>query len=153
MFKQLAGLQTTVLTYRGGGPAVIAVISGEVEWAVTTAPSIIPHVRTGKARALAVTTPKPSSAFPDVPTMNKFVPGLEADNWYGMFFPKGTPKAIVTKMNGEIRKALESQEMKEFMPREALEPVGSTPEELGALLKREVAKYGKVVRTAHIRAD
>ena len=153
MLKQMAGLQSTVLTYRGGGPAVIALISGEAEYAITTAPSIMPHIRSGKARALAVTTPKPSSALPDVPTMNKFFPGFEADNWYGLFFPKGTPRPIVMKMNGEVKKALETPEMREFMPKEALDPVGGTPEDLGALLKREVDKYAKVVKAANIRAD
>jgi tripartite-type tricarboxylate transporter receptor subunit TctC len=153
MLKQTAGLQTTVLTYRGGGPAVIALISGEAEYAITTAPSIIPHVRSGKARVLAVTTAKPSSAFPDVPTMNKFFPGFEADNWYGMFFPKGTPRSLVMRMNSEIKKALDTPEMREFMPREALDPVGSTPEELAVQLKREVQKYAKVVKAANIRAD
>ena len=153
MLKQALGLKTTVLTYRGGGPAVIALISGEAQYAVTTAPSIMPHVRSGKARALAVTTPKPSPAFPDVPTLGSIVPGVEADNWYGMFYPRGTPRALVMRMNGEIKKALETPEMREFMPREALDPVGSTPEELAALLKREVEKYGKVVRAANIRAD
>lgn len=153
MLKQQEGLQTTVLTYRGGGPAVIALISGEAEYAITTAPSIIPHWRSGKARVLAVTTAKPSSAFPDIPTMNKFFPGFEADNWYGMFYPRNTPRSLVMRMNAEIKKALETPEMREFMPREALEPVGSTPEELGAQLKREVEKYAKVVKAANIRAD
>ena len=153
MLKQTAALKTTVLTYRGGGPAVIALISGEVEYCITTAPSIMPHVRSGKARALAVTTAKPSPSFPDVPTLNTVVPGVEADNWYGMFFPRGTPRPIIDRMNSEIRRALQTPEMREFMPREALDPVGSTPEELGALLKREVAKYAQIVRAGNIRAD
>lgn len=153
MLKQQAGLKTTVLTYRGGAPATIALISGEVDYCITTAPSLMVHVRSGKARALAVTTPKPSSAFPDVPTMNSIIPGFEADNWYALFVPRGTPRPIVDRMNAEIRKALQTPEMREFMPREALDPVGGTPEELGALLKRDVAKYAKVVRAGNIRAD
>jgi tripartite-type tricarboxylate transporter receptor subunit TctC len=153
MLNQAAGLKTTVLTYRGGGPAVIALISGEADYGFTTAPSIMPHLKSGKARAIAVTTPKRSSALPDVPTMNTFYPGFESDNWYAMFYPKGTPKAIIDKMNAEIRKALETPEIKAFYPREALDPVASTPEELSALLKREIPKYAKVIKFANIRAD
>ncbi len=153
MLNQVAGLKTTVLTYRGGGPAVISLISGEVDYAFVTAPSIIPHLRSGKAKGLAVTTPKRSSALPDLPTMNTFYPGFESDNWYAMFYPKGTPKAIVDKLNAEIRKALETPEIKAFYPKEALDPVASSPEELSALLKREIPKYAKVIEFAHIRLN
>lgn len=153
MFNQVTGLKTTVLTYRGGGPAVIALISGEIGYIFATAPSIMPHLNSGKAKALAVTTPKRSSAFPELPTMNTIYPGFESDNWYAMFFPKGTPRPIIDKLNAEIRKALETSEVKAFMPREALDPVLSSPEELGALLKREIDKYAKVIRFANIRVD
>jgi len=153
MFNQTVGIKSTVLTYRGGGPSVIALISGEVDYLFATAPSIMPHIRTGRARALAVTTPKRSSALPDLPTMNSIFPGFEADNWYAMFYPKGTPKPIIAKMNAEIRKALETPEVKAFYPKEALDPVASSPEELAALLKREIPKYAKVIRVANIRIE
>lgn len=153
MFNQTAGIKSTVVTFRGGGPAVISLISGEVDYGFVTAPSIMPHIKTGKARALAVTTPKRSSAFPDVPTLNTFYPGFEADNWYAMFFPKGTPRAIVDRMNSEIKKALATPEVKAFYPREALDAVASSPEELTALLKREIPKYAKVIRLAKIPTE
>jgi tripartite-type tricarboxylate transporter receptor subunit TctC len=153
MFNQVVGIKSTVVTYRGGGPAVIALISGEIDYIFATAPSIMPHLRSGKARALAVTTPKRSSALPELPTMNSIIPGFESDNWYAMFYPRGTPKPIIARMNAEIRKALDTPELKAFMPREALDPVASSPEELSALLKREVEKYAKVIRTADIRMD
>ena len=153
MLNQVAGIKSTVLTYRGGGPSVLALISGEADYLFATAPSIMPHLRTGKAKALAVTTPKRSSALPDLPTMNSIYPGFESDNWYAMFYPKGTPRAIVDKLNAEIRKALATPELKAFMPNEALDPVASSPEELSELLKREVPKYAKVIQQANIRAD
>ena len=153
MLNEVAGLKSQVLNYRGGGPAVLALISGEADYIFATAPSIMPFLKQGRARALAVTTPKRSSALPDLPTMNSIYPGFESDNWYAMFFPKGTPKALVDKMNGEIRKALDTPEIKTFMPREALDPVASSPEELSALLKREIAKYAKVIRFANVRLD
>ena len=153
MLNQVAGIKSTVLTYRGGGPAVLALISGEIDYIFATAPSIMPHLNSGKAKALAVTTPKPSSALPHLPTMNSIYPGFESDNWYAMFFPKGTPRPIVDKLNAEIRKALDTPEIKAFMPREALDPVASSPEELSALLKREIEKYARVIRLANIQID
>ena len=153
MLNQVAGIKSTVLTYRGGGPSVLALISGEADYLFATAPSIMPHIKSGKAKALAVTTPKRSSALPDLPTMNSIYPGFEADNWYAMFFPKGTPRAIVDKLNAEIKKALNTPEMKAFMPNEALDPVASSPEELTALLKREIPKYARVIETANIRLE
>lgn len=153
MFNQTAGLRSTVVTYRGGGPAVIALISGEIDYIFATAPSIMPHIKSGRAKALAVTTPKRSSAFPDLPTMNTMYPGFESDNWYAMFYAKGTPRPIVDRMNSEIRKALATPEMKAFMPREALDPIASSPEDLSALLKREIEKYAKVIRLAGIKVE
>jgi tripartite-type tricarboxylate transporter receptor subunit TctC len=153
MLNQTVGIKSTVVTYRGAGPAVIALISGEVDYGFMTAPSIMPHLKSGKARALAVTTPKRSSAFPDLPTMNTIYPGFEADNWYAMFYPKGTPRPIIDKMNAEIKKALETPEIKAFYLREALDPVASSPEELSALLEREIPKYAKVIKQANIRLE
>ncbi len=153
MFNQAVGIKSTVVNYRGGGPAVIALISGEIDYIFATAPSVMPHLKSGKAKALAVTTPKRSSALPDLPTMSSMYPGFESDNWYAMFFPKGTPRPIVDRLNGEIRKALDTPEIKAFYPREALDPVASSPEELSALLKREIEKYAKVIRLAGIRVE
>lgn len=153
MFNQALNIKSTVALYRGGGPTVIALVSGEIDYVFATAPSIMPHVKSGKARALAVTTPKPSSALPDLPTMASIIPGFESDNWYAMFFPKGTPRAVVDKLNAEIRHALDTPELKAFFPREALDIVASSPEELTALLKREIPKYAKVIQAAGIHVN
>jgi tripartite-type tricarboxylate transporter receptor subunit TctC len=153
MLNEALGIKSTVLFYRGGGPATIALISGEIDYIFATAPSVMPHLKAGRARALAVTTPKRSSALPDLPTMSSFIPGFESDNWYAMFYPKGTPRPIVDKLNAEIRKAIDTPEVKAFYPREALDPVASTPEQLGALLKTEIEKYAKVIRFANIQPD
>jgi tripartite-type tricarboxylate transporter receptor subunit TctC len=153
MFNQAVGIKSTVVTYRGGGPAVIALISGEIDYIFATAPSIMPHLKSGRAKALAVTTPKRSSALPDLPTMNSIYPGFESWNWYAMFYPKGTPQPIIDKMNSEIRKALESSEVKDFYPKQALDAAGSSPEELSKLLRSEIAKYAKVIKAAGIRTN
>lgn len=153
MLNQFGGIKSTPIFFRGGGPAVIALISGEVDYSFATAPSMMPHYKAGKARLLAVTTPKRSSAFPDLPTMNSFYPGFESDNWYAMFFPKNTPRPIVERMNAEIKKALGDAEVKKFMAREALDAVASTPEELTTHFKSDVERYAKVIKAAKITVD
>ena len=153
MLKQFAGAKLEHIAYKGGGPAIAAMVSGEVDFQFATALAAKPFIGQGKVRALAVTTAKRSGAFPDLPTMASIYPGFESDNWYAMFFPHGTPRPIVDKLNAEIRKALETPEIKAFMPREALDPVASSPEELAALLKREIAKYAKVIQLAKIPVD
>jgi tripartite-type tricarboxylate transporter receptor subunit TctC len=153
MFNQTLGVKSTVVTFRGGGPAVISLISGELDYAFVTAPSIMPHLRSGRARGLAVTTAKRSAAMPDLPTLNSFYPGFESGNWYAMFYPKGTPRPIVDKLNAEIKKALNTPEVKAFYPREALDAIASSPEQLATLLRQEIAKYAKVIRQANIRVE
>jgi tripartite-type tricarboxylate transporter receptor subunit TctC len=153
MANQRFGLNSTVITYRGGGPAVIALISGEIDYIFGTAPSIMPHIRSGRARGLAVTTKTRSSALPDLPTMDSMYPGFISYNWYAMFYAKNTPKPIVDKMNAEIRKALGTAEIKAFYPKQALDPVGSSPEELSSFFKEEVEKYAKVIKAANIRLE
>ena len=150
MLNQAVGIKSTVLHYRGGGPAVIALLSGEIDYIFATAPSIMPHLKVGKAHAIAVTTLKRSSVLPDLPTMNSIYPGFETDNWYAMFFPAGTPQEIGNKLNTEIRTALDTAEIKMFYQREALDPVASSPAELATLLKREIEKYAKVIKAANI---
>jgi tripartite-type tricarboxylate transporter receptor subunit TctC len=107
MFNQMSGLKSTIVTYRGGGPAVIALIGGEIDYIFATAPSVMPHIKSGKAKALAVTTAKPSPAFPDLPPMSTIYPGFVSDNWYAMFFPKNTPRPVVDRMNCD-QEALDS---------------------------------------------
>ncbi len=153
MLKLFGGVNVTPIPYKGGGPAIVAQISGETDFTFATALAAQPFIKTGKVRPLAVTTAKKSSAFPDLPTMNSIYPDFESDNWYAMFFPKGTPKDIVAKLNGEIVKALKSPDVNDFIRKEGGEPVGSTPEELTAYFKREVEKYAKVIKAANIRAD
>jgi tripartite-type tricarboxylate transporter receptor subunit TctC len=153
MLKQLAGVTVTAIPYKGGGPSMNALVAGEVDFNFATALTAAPQIKSGRIRALAVTTAKPSKAFPTLPTMASLYPGFESDNWYAMFFPSGTPQEYVQKINSEIRKALQSPEVVEFMSREGADPVGSSPEELAAYFKREVDKYAKVIKAAHIVGD
>jgi len=150
MFKQATGAGMVNVSYKGGGPAVIALISGEVDFEFATALAAKPHIDSGKVRAIAVTTAKPAKAYPDLPTMTSIYPGFDVDNWYAMFMPAGTPKPIVAKLNSEILKALKASDVHEFMAKEGGEPVGSTPEELTAMFRREIAKYAKVIEAGQI---
>jgi tripartite-type tricarboxylate transporter receptor subunit TctC len=153
MLNQYAGLSLPIISYKGGGPAMTALLSGEVDFEFATALAVAPNVKSGRVRALAVTTAKPSSAFPGVPTMASIYPGFESDNWYAMFFPGGTPKEIVAKLNGEILKALKASDITEFMSKEGADPVGSSPEELTAYFRKEVDKYAKIIAARKIKID
>jgi tripartite-type tricarboxylate transporter receptor subunit TctC len=150
MLEQTAGIKVASIPYKGGGPSMNALISGEVDFNFATALAASPHLKNGRIRALAVTTAKRSKAFPNVPTMAATFPGFEVDNWYAMFLPAGTPQPIVMKLNAEIKKAVSAPDVQAFMAREGGDPVASSPEELAAYFKREVAKYAEVIRKGNI---
>lgn len=153
LFNQMAGLKSQVITYRGGGPATVALISGETDYIFATAPSIAPHLRSGKAKAIAVSTLKPSPFFPELPTMNSILPGFETDNWYAVFLPKGAPKAIVDRLHAELAKAQNVEAVKKFALRENLESVNSTPQELTAKFRQDIERYAKVIKAANIKSQ
>jgi tripartite-type tricarboxylate transporter receptor subunit TctC len=153
MLRQFAKVDVTPVPYKGGGPAMVGQISGEVDFSFATALAAQPFIKAGKVRPIAVTTAKRAASFPDLPTMNSLYPEFESDNWYAMFLPKGTPRDIVTKLNGEIIKALKAPEVDGFIRKEGGEPVGSTPDELAAYFKKEVDKYAKVIKAGDIKAD
>ncbi|HSE00763.1 MAG TPA: tripartite tricarboxylate transporter substrate binding protein [Burkholderiales bacterium] len=153
MLKQMAAVKATHIPFKGGGPSMISVVSGETDFLFATGPVAAPQLKSGKVRGLAVTTAKKSSAFPALPTMASVYPGFESDNWYAMFFPAGTPKPIVDRLNAEIKKALNAADIRDFMPREALDPVASTPAELGAQFRREIERYAKIIKAGNIRLD
>src|SRR5688572_23089999 len=153
MLKQRAGIQATHIPYKGSGPATIALMSGEVDFSFAGALTSLPHIRSGRIKALAVTTLKPSPLLPDVPPLASIYPGFESTNWYAFFAPAGTPEAIVNKISQEIANAIRLPDVREFMAREGAEPVGSTPQEFAAFFKGEVSRYAHVIRTANIRAE
>ncbi len=150
MLNQLTKIDAAIIPYKGGGPSMAAVVSGEVQFLFATAPTAAPQLKSGRIRALAVTTAKKSPAFPDLPTMDSVIPGFESDNWYAMFFPKKTPKEIVARMNAEIKKALSNEKVRGFYQSEGLEPVGSSPEELASHLRKEIDRYAKVIKAGNI---
>lgn len=153
MLKQMVGVDVVHIPYKGGGPAITAVIGGEADFFFSTPLTAKSHIESGRVRALAVTTAKRFSTFPELPTMNSLYPGFEMDTWYAMFFPAGTPKEIVAKMNAEIVKALKSPDVREFIMKEGGEPASSTPEEMSGYLKRDMEKYARIIKAGNIRPE
>lgn len=150
MLKQKAGIEPILIPYKSGAPAITALISGEVDYLFPTAPVASAAIKSGRARGLAVTAAKKSSAFPDLPTMNTFYPGFESENWYAMWFPAKTPGDIVAKVNELTVRALQEKKIRKFLVKRGLNPVGSTPEELGDQVKREIPRYAEVIRKGNI---
>ena len=151
LFKILARVDITRVAYKGSALAATGVIGGEVHMAFSSG-FLLSQVKTGKLRVLAVGAAKRSTLAPEIPTMAEAgVPGYESSSPSGMFAPAKTPKAVITRLNREILRALQTQEVKDRFREAAIEPVGSTPEEFGAIVKAETEKWGKVIKTAGVR--
>ncbi len=150
LFKLQTGATYTTIPYKGSGPAMTALLGGEVGGSMTTLVTSIPHVKTGRLRAIGVTTPKRSRALPDVPTIGETVPGFEVVHWYGLWGPKGLPADIVTRWNREVAKVLRTEAVEKWLEDQGLEPAGGPPEEFVNRLRIDVDKWKKVVKEAHI---
>ncbi|MGZ8155318.1 MAG: tripartite tricarboxylate transporter substrate binding protein [Burkholderiales bacterium] len=154
LLKTLTGTDMVHVPYKGSGPALIDLIGGQVQASIVSAPSGMPHVRSGKLRALGVTTLQRSPLNPELPTVAESgVPGFAVDSWYGLVAPAGAPEAIIRKLNAEIVKILKAPAIVAYLAREGAVPKGGTPAELGALMRAELAKWGKVIRTAGLKFD
>jgi tripartite-type tricarboxylate transporter receptor subunit TctC len=153
MLKQAAGISVTHIPYRSGAPSIAALIGGETDFNFSGAVTALPHVRSGKVRAIAVSSIKRTAAAPHLPTLDSIYPGFESANWYAMFAPAGTPAAIINKLHAETIITLKLPEIRDFMTGEGAELVGSTPSELAVYLRREIERYGKVIRAANIKAE
>ena len=150
-----ASIDLIHVPYKGGGPALADTLGGQVPLLIVSMPAAMSHVRAGKLRALAVTTVKRSPGAPDIPTVAEAlkIPDYEVDSWYAMFAPTNTPTAIVTRMNGEIVKAIRVPAVRQKLLEQGGDPVGSTPEELDRVVKTELRKWAEVIRDAHIKVD
>jgi tripartite-type tricarboxylate transporter receptor subunit TctC len=154
LFRVLAGAEIVHVPYKGAGPAMVDVLSGQVQLYFATMPSAMPHVKSGKLAPIAVTSARRSPALPDVPTIAESgVPGYEAATWYGLLAPAHTPAAAVARLHEGIVKVLADAALRERLAEQGFEPVGNSPEEFGAYIKSEIAKWGKVIRDAGIRAE
>jgi tripartite-type tricarboxylate transporter receptor subunit TctC len=147
MLEKMAGIEMLHVPYRGGAPAVADTVSGQVQLFFTAGTQSLEHVKAGKLKLLAVTEAKRSPFLPEVPTVGETVPGYEMTVWYGAFGPPGMPKDIVTKLNGEIARALFLPEVKARMDAIAVEVASSTPEELGERMRKDAEKWGGIIRS------
>lgn len=153
LFKAMAGVNIVTVPYKGGGPAVIGLLGGEVDLLFGTAASVIAHVKSGRLRALAVTSAQPSALFPGLPTVAADLPGFESGTKNGMFAPAGTPAAIISRLNQEIVRFLKRSDVKAKLMGSGVEAVGSSPEQYRATIHSEMAKWGKIIKDAGIRAE
>lgn len=153
-FKALAGVSLTHVPYKGSGPLIIDLLSGRLQVTFENLPVVLPHVRSGKLRALAVGTRTRSGLVPEFPTMVEAgVPGYEASTAFGVLAPARSPHAIVNRLSAEIAKALHSGDLKEGLTARGFEPVGSTPEAYAAHLREELKRVAQVVKLANIKLE
>lgn len=153
LLKSMAGIDLTHIPYKGTGPMITDMLGGQVSLTIASAVPLSPQVRSGKLRALGVTGPRRSSAFPDVPAIVETVPGYEVVNWFGVIAPAGTSKAIVTRVNHELNRALQSPELVKTLAAQTAEAVGGTPEAFGKVIRVDFAKWAKVVKDSGARVD
>jgi tripartite-type tricarboxylate transporter receptor subunit TctC len=151
LFKMMTGTDMPLVSYRGGGPALVDLLAGQVQVMFATMPPSIEYIRAGKLRALAVTTATRSDALPDIPTVAEFVPGYEASTWYGVGAPKATPAEVVDKLNKEVNAALADPKNKARLADLGGDVLALSPADFGRLIADETEKWGKVFRAANIK--
>jgi tripartite-type tricarboxylate transporter receptor subunit TctC len=153
LFNYLAKTNITVIHFKGGGPAMIAALSGEISIGFPALPDTLPHLRSGKLRALGVTSVKRVPQLPDVPSISESLPGYEFSTWQGLLAPKNTPRVIVTALSERIRKSLANPDHIKRFNDSGLDIIASTPDEFAAHLKKEVERWGKVIKERGMKAD
>jgi tripartite-type tricarboxylate transporter receptor subunit TctC len=153
MFKKEAGIFAVHIPYNGGSPAQLALLSGQVDFNFDNLATAAPNIRAGKLKALAVTTAQRSSMLPDVPPVAATLKGFSIDTWWGLVAPAGTPPEVVARLNRAFVAALDTPETKSKFASLLAEPVASTPEQFGAFMKRELAKYEQVVKATGAQVD
>ena len=151
LFKAMAGVNIVVIPYSGAGPGINALIGGHVHLMFPSPGSVAQHVKSGRLRALAVTSAQPSALLPELPSIAATVPGYESMSLVGVFAPAATPAAIVGRLNQELVRTLNRADVKDTLLKTGVEAVGSSPEQLAAMLKTEMTKWGNLIRTAGIR--
>ena len=153
MFKQGAGIFAVHIPYNGGNPAQLALLSGQVDFNIDNLATAAPNIKSGKLKALAVTTAKPSPMLPGVPAMAQTLKGFEVDTWWGLVAPAGTPRDVIDRLNAAFTTALKSPETQQRFAQLMAEPVPTTPEQFGQLMDRERARYESVVKRSGAKVD
>ncbi len=153
LFQILSGTRVIHVPYKGAGPALIDVASGQVHFMINSMPAVMPHVKSARLRALAVSSAKRSQAAPELPTIAESgVPGYDFSTWYGLLVPAGTPKTVVARLNGAAQKAL-SSDLREKLAQQGVETETSTPEKFSDIISADISKWRKIIRDANIKAN
>jgi len=151
LFNVQAGTKITHVAYKGGGPAIVDLLAGNIQLIFATSASAIGHIKSGRIKPIAVTTLKRSALVPELPTIAESgLPGFEANNWNGFFVPANTPRTLVTRLNKDIGDALRSPDLKEMLFKQGLDAAPESPEAFGAYLRSEMTKWAKVIKAAGI---
>ena len=154
LFKLMGKVDITHVPFKGGAPALTALISGEVDLSYENSLVVTPHVKAGKVRALAVTGTKRSQLMPELPTISESgLPGYNASGWYGLFAPAATPKNVIARVSQEAVRTLRMPDVVRTLSSQGAEPVGNTPEEFSAFVKSEIAKWAHLVKSAKMKTD
>jgi tripartite-type tricarboxylate transporter receptor subunit TctC len=153
MLRSLARVEIVHVPYKGAGPAMPDLIAGQVQLSFITYTAAGPHIKTGRLRALGVTTAKRSPTLPDLPAIGETVAGYDSAVWYGFAAPAGTPSEVVSKLNTEVLRVLAAPDFRSRITLEAVSPIGSTPEEFGSFMKSEIVRWAKVVRDSGAKVD
>jgi tripartite-type tricarboxylate transporter receptor subunit TctC len=153
MLKQMGGFTALHVPYKGSAPGLGDLIPGNVQLFFDSIPSSLPHVKAGRIRAIGVASSTRSPALPDVPAINESLKGFEADSWFGLMMPAGTPREVIMKFNAEVSKILTTREVKDRLLAQGGVAVGGTPEQLAQRIKADIAKWGKVVRAAGVKIE
>jgi tripartite-type tricarboxylate transporter receptor subunit TctC len=151
LFNQMAGTKLTHVPYKGIGLALNDLLGGQIQLIFGGLPPMLPHIKSNRLRGIAVTTEKRSNAAPDIPTVAETVPGYEAPQWFGILGPKALPKEVVARWNREVGRVVQLPDVEKRMAGEGLAPAGGSPERFHGLLKREIARWQEVVKTANIK--
>ncbi|MGH8618197.1 MAG: Bug family tripartite tricarboxylate transporter substrate binding protein [Burkholderiales bacterium] len=153
MLMQMGGFKANHIPYKGSGPGLLDLIPGNVQLFFDSIPSSAPYVKSGKLKGIGVASSTRSPALPDIPALNESLKGFEADSWFGLMAPVGTPREVVVKFNAEMQKVLAQPDVKEKMLAQGAIAQSGTPDQMAQQVKSDVAKWGKVVRTAGIKIE
>lgn len=153
LLKSLANINIVHVPYKGAGPALSELMGGQVELLITGVSSAMPHVKAGRLRGLASTGARRLAVAPDLPVIGETVQGYEANSWYGVFAPAGTPEAVIDRLHGELAKMVRRPDLKERLVGLGIEPEGTSPAEFATQVRDEIAKWGKVVKAAGVKVD
>jgi len=153
LFLQMTGTSMNHIPYKGDAPAIADLLGGQIQLIFSSVPALLPHLKGGRVRALAVSTEKRFRELPDLPAVHETVPGYEHTSWNGMWAPKGTPREIISRLNQSLGRILQQPETQERLRADGREPAHSTPEEFARVISREIAKWNRVVKTGNIKVQ